>query len=288
MPAPTTGANTLQEIVVTGIRGSLERALQIKRMSLGVVDAISAEDIGQFPDASIGQALGRIPGVTVDRGGVNQMNAAGAQTATGNVSGITVRGFGTQFNEVLSEGRQIASGNGQNFDYSALGANYVGEVDVHKTPDFSLSAGAVGATINVKFPNAFDNPGFHAQAFASASDFENDGGVRPAIGGLLSDTFADGKFGILVDADYTDQHTTAHHLDVVGWEAEKFNCSQYAAAPARLSGGRGEPELQLVSAGHGDVPGSYRLPAQGWARGAAVAPHRKRAGDRRRQLLFGR
>jgi iron complex outermembrane recepter protein len=242
VPAPTTGANTLQEIVVTGIRGSLERALQIKRMSLGVVDAISAEDIGQFPDASIGQALGRIPGVTVDRGGVNQTNAAGAQTATGNVSGITVRGFGTQFNEVLSEGRQIASGNGQNFDYSALGANYVGEVDVHKTPDFSLSAGAVGATINVKFPNPFDNPGFHAQAFASGSDFENDGGIRPAAGGLLSDTFADGKFGILIDADYTDQHTTAHHLDVVGWEAEKFNCSQYAAAPAGCPAGGANPK----------------------------------------------
>ena len=48
-----------------------------------------------------------------------------------------MRGFGTQFNELLSNGRPIASGNGQNFDFSALGAEYVGEVDVHKTPDFS-------------------------------------------------------------------------------------------------------------------------------------------------------
>src|SRR5579863_6684678 len=68
VPAPTTSAASLQEIVVTGIRGSLERALQIKKMSLGVVDAISAEDIGQFPDSSICEAMQRIPGVSISRG----------------------------------------------------------------------------------------------------------------------------------------------------------------------------------------------------------------------------
>jgi iron complex outermembrane receptor protein len=238
---PTTGANTLQEIVVTGIRGSLQRALEIKKMSIGVVDAISAEDIGQFPDASIGQALGRIPGITVDRGGVNQSTAAGAQTATGNPSGITIRGFGTQFNEILTEGRQIASGNGQNFDFAALGANYVGEVDVHKTPDFSLSGGAIGGTINVKFPNPFDNPGFHSQAFFSENDNPNDGGMRPAFGALVSDTFDHGRFGVLLDGDYTDTHSLAHHLDTVGWEAEKFNCSQYASAPSGCPAGGANP-----------------------------------------------
>jgi len=134
------------------------------------VDAVSAEDIGQFPDASIGEALSRIPGVTVNRGAINSMAGAGAGTATGNPTGITVRGFGTQFNEILSEGRQVASGNGQTFDFSALGAEYVGELDIHKTPDYSLSAGAVGATINIKSPKPFDKPGMQARAFVSTND----------------------------------------------------------------------------------------------------------------------
>lgn len=227
VPAPTSSADQLQEIVVTGIRGSLERSLQIKRMSLGVVDAISAEDIGQFPDSSIGEAVGRIPGVTVDRGSINQMTAAGAPTATGAVTGITVRGFGEQFNELLVEGRPIASGNGQTFDWSTMSANYIGQVDVHKTPDFSLSSGAVGATVNVKFPNPFDNPGMHLQGFASATDYEMDGGTRPAFGALFSDTFADGKFGILIDGDYTDHHVLGHHQDVVGWKAADMPCSSF-------------------------------------------------------------
>jgi len=106
--APTSRANEpqeLQEVVVTGIRASLQRAMDIKMQAVGVVDAVSAEDIGQFPDASIGEALSRIPGVTVNRGSINAGN--GATTATPNPTGITVRGFGTQFNEVLVEGRPV-------------------------------------------------------------------------------------------------------------------------------------------------------------------------------------
>jgi iron complex outermembrane receptor protein len=221
----------LQEVVITGIRASLQRAMDIKQQAIGVVDAVSAEDIGQFPDASIGEALARIPGVTVNRGSINAMAGAGAPTATGNPSGITVRGFGTQFNEILTEGRPVASGNGQNFDFSALGAEYVGELDIHKTPDFSLSTGAVGATINIKSPRPFDRTGLQARAFGSATDYQKDGGARPAFGALVSDTFFDDTFGILVAGDYTDKHIEGHHFDIVGWKGATLNCSQFAAIP---------------------------------------------------------
>jgi len=161
--ADTQGGGELQEVVITGIRASLQKSLDIKQQAVGVVDAISAEDIGQFPDATIGSAIARIPGVTVDRGSVNLMTSAGAATSTGNVTGVTVRGFGSQFNEILSDGRRIASGLGQNFDFSALSSDWVREVQVLKTPDLSLSTGALGATILVKFPNPFDHPGPRAQ-----------------------------------------------------------------------------------------------------------------------------
>src|SRR5262249_52511217 len=202
-PAPS-AANSpteLQEVVVTGIRASLQRSLDIKQQAIGVVDAVSAEDIGQFPDASIGEALSRIPGVTVNRGSINSMAGGGATTATGNPTGITVRGFGTQFNEILTEGRQVASGNGQTFNFAALGAEYVGELDIHKTPDFALSAGAVGATINIKSPKPFDKTGLQARAFASANDYQKDGGFKPGFGALFSDTFFDDTFGLLVAGD---------------------------------------------------------------------------------------
>src|SRR5690554_7307314 len=88
----------LEEVIVTGIRASLEQAMDVKREAGGVVDAISAEDIGKFPDTNLAESLQRITGVSIDRsGGEGQL--------------ITVRGFGPEFNTVLVNGRQVASEN---------------------------------------------------------------------------------------------------------------------------------------------------------------------------------
>lgn len=236
--APSAGAKEpqeLQEVVVTGIRASLQRAMDIKLQTVGVVDAVSAEDIGQFPDASIGEALSRIPGVTVNRGSINAGN--GATTATGNPTGITVRGFGNQFNEVLVEGRPVASGNGQQFDFAALGAEFVGELDILKSPDFALSTGAVGATINIKSPRPFDHPGLQARGLISGNDNQMDGAVRPAVAGLISDTFFDDTFGVLAAAEYTDKHFTQHHFDDVGYKGAYLPCTSYAASSIPAASG---------------------------------------------------
>src|SRR5690606_27316320 len=83
-------------IIVSGVRASLERAMDIKRDSSGVVDAISAEDIGKFPDTNLAESLQRIPGVSIER-----RNGEGSQ--------VTVRGFGPAFNLVTVNGRQIAT-----------------------------------------------------------------------------------------------------------------------------------------------------------------------------------
>ena len=254
-PATPTGGSSsddqLQEVTVTGIRASFKRAQEIKEQSIGVVDAISAEDIGQFPDASIGDALARIPGVTVNRGYISY--AAGAPTATGQTQGVNVRGFGGQFNEVLLEGRPIASGNGQTFNFSDFSAVYVGEVDVLKTPDMALSSGTVGASINVKFPNAFDRPGAHAQVFAQENLYQIDGGARPGFGALVSDTFLDNTVGFLADFDYLDSHITQHHQDIVGWKGTYLGCSSFAVAPS----GSGCASVGTGAVGNSAVPSWY-------------------------------
>ncbi len=261
---PTPPSDELQEVTVTGIRASLQRSMDIKQNSIGVVDAISSEDIGQFPDANIGDAIARIPGVTVNRGSLNYSSAAGAPTATGATQGITVRGFGGSFNNVLIEGRPIASGNGQTFNFSDFSAVYVGEVDVHKTPDMALSTGTIGATINVKFPNPLDQLGPHAQIFAQGNDYQLASSVRPGFGALVSDTFADGKLGILVDFDYLDSHIENHHQDIVGWKGASWSdrqwrrwgylaCSSFAVAPT----GSGCATVGTGATGNSKVPTWY-------------------------------
>ena len=258
-PAPTNGqseATALAPIVVTGIRGSLMRSLEIKRQSIGVVDAISAETIGQFPDSSVGGALAHLPGVTVNRG--SSFGISG--TATGLPQGVNVNGFGGSFDTVLVDGRQIASGNGQSFDFASIGAMYIGQIDVLKTPDMALSSGNIGSVINVKMLTPFDNPGMHAGVNVGETDYTMDGGMRPAVGALFSDTFDHNKFGILVDGDYTDYHTLTHHTDVAGWEgvaAGGFPCSELAGNFTTNFGSTSCASVGPNAAGYAQVPVWY-------------------------------
>src|SRR5579863_556971 len=151
-------SDQLTEIVVTGLRASLQKSLDIKRDSDGIVDAISSEDIGKFPDSNLATAMERIPGVTVSRQAV-ALTGTGGTSSGGGASQITVRGFGPQFNETLFDGREVptAIGNtGRGFDFGSVGSDFVGQVDVLKTPDATLSSGAIGATVNIKYPKPLD------------------------------------------------------------------------------------------------------------------------------------
>ena len=87
-------ATNLDEIVVTGIRSSLESSMRLKRDAQGVVDGIVAEDIGKFPDTNLAESLQRISGVSIDR-------------SIGEGSKVTVRGVGPDFNLVMLNGRQM-------------------------------------------------------------------------------------------------------------------------------------------------------------------------------------
>ena len=101
VPAFSQDEGVIEEIIVQGgIRGSLKASMDIKRDSMGVVDAISAEDIGKFPDANLAESLQRITGVSISR-------------SRGEGSQVTVRGFGPEYNLVTLNGRQMPTHNGQ-------------------------------------------------------------------------------------------------------------------------------------------------------------------------------
>jgi len=224
--APTTNQSAAgSEIVVTGLRGSLQRNLDIKRTSSGIVDAISAEDIGKFPDSNVAAALQRLPGISIQRDG-----------ARGDPTGVTVRGFGGDFVTTLYDGRRVSSATGnRQIDFSTVGADFVGELDVLKTPDDALSASAIGATINIKFPKPFDHPGFRLAVTGAGSIQDAAGKVAPTGGVLLSDTFADDTIGILVDGIYTRHDTQTDRVFVSGWEGNRFAPCQIGASPANCS-----------------------------------------------------
>ncbi|HBR84205.1 MAG TPA: TonB-dependent receptor, partial [Erythrobacter sp.] len=128
-------------IIVSGIRASLQDAINIKRDAVGVVDAISAEDIGKFPDTNLAESLQRITGVSIDR-------------ESGEGSKVTVRGFGPDFNLVILNGRQMpASGLGscceapasRSFDFANLASEGIAGVEVYKSGRATLPSGGIGS-----------------------------------------------------------------------------------------------------------------------------------------------
>jgi TonB-dependent receptor len=210
------------EIIVTGIRGSLQRNLDIKRAAPGIVDAISSEDIGKFPDSNVASALQRLPGISIQRSG-----------ARGEATGVTVRGFGGGFNDTLYDGRHISTAiatGGRDVDFSTVGSDFVGQINVYKTPDVTLSTSAIGATIDVLLPKPFDHSGFHATVTGSGSLQSRNKDVRPSAGLLITDTFADDRFGILADVVYTRHDTTSNQVNIPGWVGNHFYQCQLNSA----------------------------------------------------------
>jgi TonB-dependent receptor len=199
-------------IVVTGLRASLQRNLDEKRAAPGVVDVISSEDIGKFPDSNVASAMQRLPGVSIQRSG-----------ARGQATGVTVRGFGGGFNDTLYDGRHISTASGgRNVDFTTVGADFVGQISVLKTPDVELSTSAIGSTIDVQLPKPFDYSGLKLAAMAAGTLQSRDGKVQPRAGLLFSDTFADGTFGILADVAYTREDTKSNHVFIPGWIGAHF------------------------------------------------------------------
>lgn len=203
------------EIVVTGIRASLNAASDIKRNAQGVVDAISAEDIGKFPDTNLAESLQRITGVSIDR-------------SNGEGSTVTVRGFGPEFNLVLLNGRQMPTstlGDGasapasRSFDFANLASEGVAGVEVYKSGRATLPTGGIGSTINIKTPRPLDRPGLKGSVAVKGvyDSSRNEGDpITPEISGIISDTFADGLFGIAVSGSWQKRKASVNQANV-GW-----------------------------------------------------------------------
>lgn len=202
------------EIIVTGIRASLSKSADTKRNAIGVVDAISAEDIGKFPDTNLAESLQRITGVSIDRN-------------SGEGSTVTVRGFGPDFNLVLLNGRQMpASGLGscceapasRSFDFANLASEGVAGVEVYKSGRASLPTGGIGSVINIKTPRPLDRPGFQGSVgVKGVLDHTFEGTeITPEVSGILSATFNDDTIGVLVTGSYQKRKASLAQFNA-GW-----------------------------------------------------------------------
>jgi TonB-dependent receptor len=259
---PAEGTADGDEIVVTGIRASLAASADIKREGQGVVDAISSEDMGKFPDTNLAESLQRITGVSIDR-------------SNGEGSFVTVRGFGPEFNLVTLNGRAMPTsslGDGasapssRSFDFANLASEGIASVEVYKTGRAAIPSGGIGSSINIKTPRPLDKPGLSGSiAVKGVYDTSRNEGnpITPEVSGILSTTFADDRIGIMIAGSWQKRKASVNTANV-GWrDGYLGNENNWGslATPTRVVNGVVEPDPRFAQiTNRPDATDVYQVP----------------------------
>lgn len=200
----------MEVISVDGIRGSLARSTDFKRSSSGVVDAISAEEMGKFPDTNLAESLQRITGVSISR-------------TDGEGSEITVRGFGPEFNLITLNGRQMpGTGYSRSYNMEALSSEGVTALEVYKTARADAPSGGLGATVNIVTTRPLQRSGQQLVLMGKAlhdSSVDTGDSVTPELAAVYSNTFADDTFGVAFSVSQQRRDFQQQYANVQGWQA---------------------------------------------------------------------
>ena len=216
-------ATSPDDIVVTGYRGSLRNAINVKRNANAVVDVISAEDIGKFPDRNVAESLSHIPGVSIDR-------------RFGEGEKVAILGTDPALNRMLLDGHALASadwgGNdndpsSRTFNYSLLAPELVDRLEVYKSPEPRIEEGSLGGTVIVRTRRPLDLPAnsIFASGGYSYNDRSDKGNVRAS--GLYSWRNAAETFGIMAAVTYDKQNLTRAGVEFFGYGFVHFTLNTW-------------------------------------------------------------
>lgn len=214
-------------IVVSGFRASLENAVNEKKNNDQIVESVSAEDIGKLPDASIGESIARLPGVT-------------SQRLNGRSNNISIRGFGPDFSQTTLNGReQTSTGDNRAVEFDQYPSEIVSQVVVYKSPTASLVGQGLVGTIDIRTVRPLDY-GKSVLAVGARGTYADLGALNAGskkygyrANATFIDQFADDTIGIALSASYVDEP----------YQLQEFNAWGYAgsgttASPAVIGGSK--------------------------------------------------
>lgn len=211
-------ANTsdVADVVVTGTRASLQSAISRKRAAATNVDSIVAEDIAQFPDKNVGEALQRVTGVSLTRD-------------FGEGSQVSIRGVEPDLNRIEINGLSVL-GNTETGARSGklqeLASELIASIDVFKGFTADMTEGGVGGTVSIKTRKPLDlrKTLFVATGTAQYLDVAGDVSFRGNL--TAGKKFWDDRFGVILNVTYNDNQTRGHFLRGTSWGM--FNATEPA------------------------------------------------------------
>ena len=202
----------VEEVVTTGIKSSLKDAIDIKRKNVGVVDAISAEDIGKFPDGNLAESLSRLVGVTTERS-----NDEGTK--------ISVRGLGPEFNLVTLNGRSMPTvpgryEGGRSFNFGDISSHGISAVEVYKSANATLPTGGLGSTVNMVTTKPLDiNGDTIGSVSATAYDHTKGESITPEVDFVYATkTMGDDiSWGFSISGSHQDRENREDGTNEIPW-----------------------------------------------------------------------
>jgi TonB-dependent receptor len=214
--AQQASAPATEVIQVTGLRASLESALNKKREDSGIVDVIKAEDVAKFPDTNLAESLQRIPGVVIDRD-------------AGEGRGITVRGLGPDFTRVRINGIEAlattggtdssgGANRGRGFDFNVFAAELFNTITVRKSASADTDEGSLGATVDLQTSRPLDFRGFTATASLKGRYNDLVGKTDPRAAFLIANTNQARTFGVLLSAAFSQRNLYEEGFSTVRWD----------------------------------------------------------------------
>jgi len=232
--APATGG-VVDEVVVTGIRRSLEKSLDVKKHSDDVVEVVSSEAIGKFPDTNLAESLAHLPGISVDR-------------QFGDGDRVSIDGTDPALNRVFIDGHSVASADwggdsqdtdGRNFNYSYLSPDFVSQLEVYKNPEAWIDEGSLGGTVIVKTrkPLDLDANTFFASGGYKYNDRSSQGDVTASA--AYSWKNQDSTLGAIIAYNHSDEHLTRAGIEYFGYS----HGSDFLAGNPHTAGAGGTPGL---------------------------------------------
>lgn len=229
-PAARAAEESLQEIVVTGLRANLEKSLEIKRNSPVVLDSIDSTELGRFPDADVADSLAHLPGITLQR------------TTGGEGAKVRIRGLDTQYNITTFNGRIIANDDdGRDLAFDVLPAEVISGADVLKSAESSAVEGSIGGTVNLRTASAFSRRGLHAGVHAEGDWNEMSRLHGSKFSAFVTDTLADDTLGFVLGGVHSDAHVRTDSLNA--YSQNFYGPNTYHPGPNPFDGAPGSVPL---------------------------------------------
>jgi len=220
-PAMAADAPAVSELVVTGMRESLEKAIEIKRASDNHVEAISADDIGKLPDKNVADALQRIPGV-------NTTSAASGEGGFDENDRVSVRGTSPSLTQVTIDGHSVSTGDwfildqfstvGRSVSFTLLPSEIVSTTLVYKTQDATILEGGVSGAIDIVTRRPLDFAQPVTLQFSGQGAYNTlTKSTKPQVSGLVSWHNADSTFGVLLQGFSEERSVQRYGQETLGY-----------------------------------------------------------------------